>query len=87
MSRTMDCYQDAEEHPEIYQGDAFQWAIDEGLLTRIFKQLTGDGLTKPFHDLLEAIAPAPPFSVRKVFPCRGKSRRPIIPTSGDVQMW
>jgi hypothetical protein len=68
VAAMMDCYQDPNEHPEIYHGDAFQSAIDEGLLTRIFNQLTGGGLTQPFHDLLEAIAPAPPFPVRKGFP-------------------
>ena len=68
VAAMMDCYQDPDEHPQIYQGEAFQSAIDEGLLTRIFNDLTGDGLTKPFHDLLEAIAPAPPFPVRKGFP-------------------
>jgi len=64
----MDCYQDPDEHPQIYQGDAFQSSIDSGLMTRIFNELTGSGLPKPFHDLLEAIAPAPPFPVRKGFP-------------------
>jgi len=64
----MDCYQDPDEHPEIYQGDAFQSSIDAGLLTKVFNELTGGGLTKPFHDLLEAIAPAAPFPVRTGFP-------------------
>ena len=64
----MDTYQDPNEHPQIFQGDAFQQAIDAGLLTRIFKKLTGGGLTGPFHDLLEAIAPAAPFPVRTGFP-------------------
>ena len=40
----MDTYQDPEEHPQIYQGDAFQQSIDAGLLTKIFKELTGGGL-------------------------------------------
>jgi hypothetical protein len=64
----MDTYQDPEEHPQIYQGDAFQQSIDAGLLTKIFKELTGGGLTGPFKDLLDAIAPAAPFPVRKGFP-------------------
>lgn len=64
----MDCYQDPEEHPQIYQGSAFQDAIDEGVLTRAFSLVTGGGLDQPFQDLLEAIAPAPPFEVRKGFP-------------------
>jgi hypothetical protein len=64
----MDCFQDPEQHPQILQGDAFQSAIDAGLLTTIFHKLTGGGLDRPFADLLKAIAPAPPFSVRKGFP-------------------
>ena len=68
VAAMMDCYRDPEEHPQILHGDAFQQAIDEGLLTRMFKLVTGDGLDKPFEDLLEAIAPAPPFPVRKGFP-------------------
>ena len=64
----MDCYQDPEEHPQIYQGDAFQAGLDEGVLTKAFELATGGGLTRPFHDLLEAIAPAPPFPVRRGFP-------------------
>ncbi len=68
VAAMMDCYQDPEEHPQIYQGSDFQSAIDEGLLTRLFTQLTGAGLPKPFHDLLEQIAPAPPFPVRRGFP-------------------
>src|SRR5207245_2418009 len=31
----MDTYQNPAEHPQIFQGDAFQAAIDAGLLTRI----------------------------------------------------
>jgi hypothetical protein len=68
VAAMMDCYQDPEEHPQIYKGDAFQSAIDEGLLTQIFEKLTGSGLPKPFNELLEAIAPAPPFPVRNGFP-------------------
>jgi hypothetical protein len=64
----MDCFQDPEEHPQIMQGDAFQQAIDAGLLTKAFKLVTGGGLDRPFDDLLQAIAPAPPFPVRKGFP-------------------
>jgi hypothetical protein len=64
----MDCFQDPVEHPQILQGDAFQSAIDSPLLTKIFEQLTGGGLTKPFNDLLNAIAPPPPFHVRTGFP-------------------
>jgi hypothetical protein len=64
----MDCYQDPNEHPQILQGDAFQSSIDTGLLTSIFQTLTGGGLTKPFNDLLNAIAPPPPFPVKPGFP-------------------
>jgi hypothetical protein len=64
----MDCYQDPEEHPQILQGSAFQSAIDAGLLTKIFQLLTGGGLDRPFNDLLNAIAPPPPFTVRPGFP-------------------
>jgi len=63
----MDCYEDPEEHPQILQGDDFQNAIDAGLLTKIFHKLTGGGLDGPFEDLLHAIAPKPPFPVRKGF--------------------
>jgi hypothetical protein len=62
------CYQDPEEHPQILMGDEFQSSIDEGLLTRIFKDLTGHGLDQPFDDLLKAIAPPPPFKVPRGFP-------------------
>ncbi len=64
----MDCFQDPEEHPQIYQGDAFQASIDADVLTKAFDLVTGDGLPGAFHDLLQSIAPAPPFSVRRGFP-------------------
>jgi hypothetical protein len=64
----MDCFKDPEEHPQILQGDAFQASIDAGLLTEIFQLLTGGGLDRPFNDLLNAIAPPPPFRVCKGFP-------------------
>src|SRR5437868_15235679 len=64
----MDCYGDPEEHPQIMLGDAFQQGIDDGVLAKAFKLVTGGGLDRPFDDLLEAIAPAPPFKVRKGFP-------------------
>ena len=68
VAAMMDCYQDPDEHPQIFQGDAFQSSIDVGLMTRVFNDLTGGGLNKPFQDLLTAIAPTPPFPVRKGFP-------------------
>ena len=55
-------------HPKIYQGDAFQQAIDEGKLTTAVKGVTGHGLDRPFQELLDAIAPPPPFAVPKGFP-------------------
>ena len=64
----METYTDPAEHPQILQGDAFQAGIDEGLLTQVFQTVTGGGLTQPFNDLLNAIAPPPPFPVRKGFP-------------------
>lgn len=64
----MDTFQDPAEHPQIYQGDDFQSAIDSGLLTKIIESVTGSGPTKPFPELLADIAPKPPFSVRKGFP-------------------
>jgi hypothetical protein len=68
VAALMDCYQDPNEHPQIMQGSAFQDAIDEGVLTKAFNLVTGGGLSGPFQDLLNAIAPAPPFVVRRGFP-------------------
>jgi hypothetical protein len=55
-------------HPQIYQGDAYQQQIDQGKLTTIVKSVTGHGLDRPFQELLDAIAPPPPFAVPKGFP-------------------
>lgn len=55
-------------HPKIYQGDAYQQQIDEGKLTTVFKSVTGHGLDRPFQELLDLIAPPPPFSVPTGFP-------------------
>jgi len=55
-------------HPKIYQGDAYQQQIDEGKLTTAVKAVTGHGLDRPFQELLDAIAPQPPFSVPTGFP-------------------
>ena len=57
-------------HPKIFGGDAFQSTIDQNLLTKVVMAVTGHGLDRPFHDLLDAIAPAPPpgFSVPRGFP-------------------
>jgi len=55
-------------HPKIYGGDGFQQQIDQGLLTRIVKDVTGHGLDRPFGELLADIAPEPPFDVPKGFP-------------------
>jgi hypothetical protein len=64
----MACFKDPAEHPQILQGDAFQASIDQGLLTQIFQDVTGHGLDRPFTDLLNAIAPPPPFTVDRGFP-------------------
>ena len=55
-------------HPKIYQGDAFQQQIDNGLLTKTVKDVTGHGLDKPFQEILAGIAPAPDFAVPQGFP-------------------
>ncbi|MEP7053882.1 MAG: zinc dependent phospholipase C family protein [Actinomycetota bacterium] len=55
-------------HPKIYQGDAFQQTIDQGMLTTVVKDVTGHGLDRPFQEILDGIAPPPPFSVPKGFP-------------------
>jgi hypothetical protein len=64
----MDTFTDENEHPQIYQGSAFQSSIDAGLLTQIIESITGSAPNKPFPELLNDIAPAPPFAVRKGFP-------------------
>jgi hypothetical protein len=61
-------FTDPNEHPQIYQGSAFQSAIDAGLLTKIIEQVTGSAPNKPIPELLNDIAPAPPFRVPKGFP-------------------
>ena len=55
-------------HPTIYHGDAFQSSIDAGLLTQVVKGATGHGLDGPFQQVLDGIAPPPPFAVPKGFP-------------------
>ena len=55
-------------HPLIYQGDAYQQQIDQGKLASVVESVTGHGLDRPFHELLDAIAPPPPFSVPRGFP-------------------
>jgi hypothetical protein len=55
-------------HPQIYQGDAYQQQIDQGKLTTVVKSVTGHGLDRPFQELLDGIAPPPPFAVPKGFP-------------------
>ncbi|SEI20751.1 hypothetical protein [Paraburkholderia hospita] len=56
------------EHPLIFGGDSFQSSINQGLLTQVVKDVTGHALDRPFDDLLKAIAPAPPFEVKRGFP-------------------
>ncbi len=63
----IDCFKDSD-HPLIMQGSKFQSAIDSPLLTRIFEEVTGAGLTGAFNDLLNAIAPKPGFDVPVGFP-------------------
>jgi hypothetical protein len=55
-------------HPQIYQGDAYQQQIDQGKLTTVTQSVTGHGLDRPFQELLDAIAPPPPFPVPRGFP-------------------
>ena len=55
-------------HPLIYQGDAYQQQIDQGKLTSAVESVTGHGLDRPFTELLDDIAPPPPFSVPRGFP-------------------
>jgi hypothetical protein len=55
-------------HPKIYQGDSFQQSIDNGLLTNVVKDVTGHGLDRPFQEVLDGIAPPPPFPVPTGFP-------------------
>jgi hypothetical protein len=64
----METFTDDNEHPQIYQGSAFQSSIDAGLLTSIIESVTGSAPNKPIPELLNDIAPAPPFPVRKGFP-------------------
>ena len=55
-------------HPLIYQGDAYQQQIDQGKLTSAVESVTGHGLDRPFTELLDDIAPPPPFPVPRGFP-------------------
>ncbi|MDQ1727539.1 MAG: hypothetical protein QOK14_1584 [Frankiaceae bacterium] len=55
-------------HPRIYKGDAFQQQIDVSLLSTVVKDVTGEDLTAPFQEVLDGIAPAPPFEVPEGFP-------------------
>ncbi len=56
------------ERPQIYQGSDFQNTVDAGLLTQIIEQVTGSAPNKPLPELLNDIAPAPPFHVDTGFP-------------------
>ncbi|MGZ3234892.1 MAG: zinc dependent phospholipase C family protein [Croceibacterium sp.] len=55
-------------HPLIYGGDAFQAAIDQGKLADVIFEVTGQGMDRPFGELLDAIAPKPSFEVPRGFP-------------------
>lgn len=50
-------------HPRLYLGDAFQQQIDQGMLTNVVRDVTGHGLDRPFQEILDGIAPPPPFDV------------------------
>lgn len=63
----IDAFKD-HDHPRIMQGDGFQQAIDANLLTRLFELVTGAGPDKPVPQLLDGIAPKPPFAVPTGFP-------------------
>jgi hypothetical protein len=54
--------------PRIYKGSAFQDTIDEAKLFDLIFQITGQPADRPFSELLEAIAPTPPFEVPEGFP-------------------
>ena len=64
----MDTFQDPTEHPQIYQGSNFQSAIDLSLFAGVFEEITGSGPSKPLSELIQDIAPTPPFKVRTGFP-------------------
>jgi hypothetical protein len=64
----MTTFPDKNEHPQIFQGSDFQNTIDAGLLTQIIEQVTGSAPNKPLPELLNDIAPAPPFHVEPGFP-------------------
>lgn len=57
-------------HPLIYGGGDFQASIDEGMLTQVVDIATGEGLPKPFQELLDDIAPPlpPGLTVPRGFP-------------------
>ncbi len=55
-------------HPRIYQGDVFQQTFDQGMLSNVVKDVTGHGLDRPFQEILDGIAPPPPFPVPTGFP-------------------
>lgn len=55
-------------HPQIFGGDGFQAKIDQGKLADVIFKVTGNGMTKPFSELLDGIAPAPGFKVPQGFP-------------------
>ena len=58
----IDAFQD-HPHPHIFGGDAFQATINQGKLADAIFQVTGNGLDRPFSELLNGIAPTPGFNV------------------------
>jgi hypothetical protein len=64
----MDTFRDPAEHPQIFQGDAFQSSIDATLLSKVVKAVTGTDFEEPFSEILAGIAPPPSFPVKRGFP-------------------
>ncbi|MDE2370796.1 MAG: zinc dependent phospholipase C family protein [Burkholderiales bacterium] len=55
-------------HPRIYGGSSYQSAIDQAKLADLIFQVTGQGMDRPFSELLDGIAPPPDFDVPEGFP-------------------
>jgi hypothetical protein len=68
VAALIETYDDPSERPTIYKGSNYQSAIDNGKLTQAIRAVTGHGLDRPFQELLDGIAPAPPFEVPPGFP-------------------
>jgi hypothetical protein len=68
VAALIETYADPHPHPRIYQGGSYQSAIDNGKLAQAIRSVTGHGLDRPFQELLDGIAPPPPFDVPPGFP-------------------